>query len=132
MKVLVCGGRHFSDRVFAYQILDEAHKAVGFYSLMTGAAQGADRIALDWAHRNGVSSWQIPAEWEKYGKAAGPIRNQKMLDVGKPDLVIAFPGGKGTTHMVKIARAAGVEVREITAPGFPTPASPTPPQQSAR
>lgn len=47
------------------------------------------------------------------GKAAGPIRNQRMLDDGKPDRVLAFPGGRGTANMVKLAKAAGVPVHEI-------------------
>jgi hypothetical protein len=45
---------------------------------------------------------------------AGPIRKQQMLDEGKPDLVVAFPGGRGTAHMVRIARAAGIEVIEAS------------------
>ncbi|MEM9912925.1 MAG: hypothetical protein AAF922_19365 [Pseudomonadota bacterium] len=44
------------------------------------------------------------------GRAAGPIRNKEMLDEGCPDLVVAFPGGRGTANMVKQAQAAGVEV----------------------
>lgn len=53
------------------------------------------------------------ADWDKHGKAAGPIRNQQMLDEGKPDLVLAFAGGKGTDDMCRRARAAGVEVRRF-------------------
>ncbi len=51
-----------------------------------------------------------PAEWSKYGRRAGPIRNKQMLDVGKPHLVVAFPGGAGTANMVKQAKAAGVPI----------------------
>jgi acyl-CoA synthetase (NDP forming) len=57
----------------------------------------------------------FPANWKKHGKSAGPIRNQLMLDVGKPDLVIAFPGGSGTADMIRRARKAGVPVKEIPA-----------------
>jgi hypothetical protein len=48
------------------------------------------------------------ADWEKLGRSAGPIRNQAMLDEGRPDLVVAFPGHHGTADMVRRARAAGV------------------------
>jgi hypothetical protein len=52
------------------------------------------------------------ADWAKHGRSAGPIRNQRMLSDGKPDKVMAFPGGRGTRGMIALARAAGVEVLE--------------------
>ena len=54
-----------------------------------------------------------PADWDKHGKAAGPIRNKQMIDEGKPDLVIAFPGGRGTAGAVRLAKFAGVTVRVV-------------------
>lgn len=82
--------------------------------IISGKAKGADTVAIEWAVVNWCSWEEYPADWEQYGKAAGPIRNQRMLDEGKPDLVIAFPGGTGTADMVRRAKAAGIEVREIT------------------
>lgn len=58
---------------------------------------------------------QVPADWKTHGKRAGSIRNQKMIDDYHPQLVVAFPGGAGTADMVRRARAAGIEVREIPA-----------------
>ena len=49
-------------------------------------------------------------------KSAGHIRNQVMLDKGKPDVVVAFPGGRGTADMVRRAEGAGIEVRRIKWP----------------
>ena len=57
----------------------------------------------------------FPAEWKKHGKAAGPIRNRKMLQDGKPDLVLAFPGGRGTANMVELATDAGIRVMHVPA-----------------
>jgi len=54
-----------------------------------------------------------PAEWDKFGRRAGPLRNEQMLREGKPDVVVAFPGGRGTAHMVRIAKEAGIDVLEI-------------------
>lgn len=54
---------------------------------------------------------RYPADWERYGKRAGPIRNRKMLDQG-PDLVVAFGGDKGTADCVREARRRGIAVRE--------------------
>jgi hypothetical protein len=55
------------------------------------------------------------ADWDKHGRAAGPIRNQQMLDEGKPDLVVAFllPQGSGTLDMIRRTEKAGIEVRVI-------------------
>jgi len=55
----------------------------------------------------------VRAKWSKHGRAAGPIRNQEMIDECKPDLVVAFPGGRGTADMVRRAKAAGIRVIEV-------------------
>src|SRR5690606_25211324 len=91
--------------------LDRFHARKGPISvLIHGAARGADSIAGQWAASRGVEALSFPANWTRDGKAAGPIRNQRMLDEGQPDVVIAFPGGGGTADMVRRAKAAGVQV----------------------
>lgn len=82
-------------------------------TIISGGATGADTAAIDWAVTNWCQFEEYKADWEAHGKAAGPIRNAKMLAEGKPDFVVAFPGGKGTANMVKQARNAEVEVLEI-------------------
>lgn len=114
MRVLVCGGRDFSDCGLMFNTLDALAKVEVVDCIIEGDARGADRIAGAWAKRRRIDLRLFPADWAQYGKAAGPIRNQKMLDAGKPDLVIAFPGGNGTADMVRRARGAGIEVREIS------------------
>lgn len=81
--------------------------------IIHGGATGADNAAGNFACMNFCIEEVFPANWQKYNKAAGFVRNKKMLVEGKPDLVVAFPGGKGTANMVKLARAAGVKVMEI-------------------
>lgn len=78
-----------------------------------GGAQGADRIAREWCICRKVECRGYAADWKRHGRAAGPIRNQRMLDDGKPDLVIAFPGGRGTADMVRRAIATGIRAIEI-------------------
>jgi len=114
MKVLVCGGRNYGNITRVSQELDALPRAEGLI-VIEGGATGADRIARFWAHHNGCGILTFKADWERHGLAAGPVRNQQMIEEGKPDLVIAFPGGRGTADMVRRARAAGVEVREVTA-----------------
>lgn len=81
--------------------------------VIQGGATGADEHARTWCYVAGVQCITCLALWEKHGKAAGPIRNQKMLDDFQPELVLAFAGGRGTADMVRRAKAAGVLVREI-------------------
>ena len=82
-------------------------------TIISGAARGADSMAVDWAISNYACFKEFPANWDKYGKSAGYKRNIQMLKEGKPDLVIAFPGGRGTEMMCELAKEAGVEVRRI-------------------
>lgn len=112
-RVIVCGGRGFSDAEFLERKLDELHAEHQFRDLMQGGALGADRLAKIWALKHPeIVMWQINAEWSKFGLGAGHIRNRRMME-WKPDLVVAFPGGKGTKDMMEQARAAGVEVVEV-------------------
>lgn len=109
MRVLVCGGRDYND----YMTLSSVLETLDITVLIHGAAKGADSLADFFAKNDNLCVERYPADWAKYGKRAGYLRNQQMLDEGKPELVVAFPGGKGTAMMVKIAREAGIEVREI-------------------
>ncbi len=109
-KVLVCGGRDFDDRAAVYATLDRLHADRPFGAMIAGGARGADTLAVEWAQNRGVPFDVYMADWEGLGRKAGPIRNQRMLVEGKPDLVLAFPGGKGTAGMVTLARNAGVDV----------------------
>lgn len=118
MRVLVCGGRDFNDRDAMARALKEYKPkplttGVSDAIIIVGGAPGADTLAEEWADCFGVRKRVFLANWKAHGKAAGPIRNQRMLDEGKPDLVLAFPGGRGTADMVKRARAAGVRVVEV-------------------
>lgn len=112
-RVLVCGGRTFNDHRLVGAVLNKFHDEVGIDLIIQGGARGADELAFAWARANGVAEEQYDADWENQGSFAGPARNTRMLNEGKPDLVIAFPGGRGTADMVKKARRAGVEVIEI-------------------
>ena len=113
-RVLVCGDRDWDDVEFMYDELDKLADIANPH-IIHGAARGADRIAGEWAKSRMVPVRPFPADWDQYGKAAGPIRNQQMLDEGKPDLVMAFhndiENSKGTRDMVRRARKADIEVK---------------------
>ena len=113
MRLLVCGGRDYSDHEALFDTLDNYHAVKPITVLIHGAARGADMLSQSWADQRAVETIQFPAKWNRDGKAAGPIRNKLMLTEGKPDFVLAFPGGRGTANMVKQAKAAGIAVREL-------------------
>lgn len=116
-RILVCGGRDYRNHLHLSQVMSEASSEFGSkddpVTVIHGGARGADDLAGQWAELNDLAVEVYPANWKADGKAAGPIRNSRMLTDGKPDLVIAFPGGRGTADMISKAKRAGILVREI-------------------
>ncbi|CAH2910550.1 MAG: hypothetical protein CPSOU_1806 [uncultured Paraburkholderia sp.] len=112
MKVLVCGGRDYDDDLHVFSTLCAEHRETLISLIIEGGADGADAWAQAWARAFGVQCQTVRADWQKHGRAAGPMRNAQMLTL-KPDLVIAFPGGHGTANMVRQAKQAGVPVKII-------------------
>ncbi len=110
MRVLVCGGRDFTDWDYVDQTLGQIHRKLHITQVIEGGAPGADRLGRRWANENAISLLTFDADWDRYGNRAGPVRNCKMLREGNPELVVAFKGGTGTRHMVGIAEEAGVRV----------------------
>lgn len=111
MKILVCGSRDWADAKAITDTLDAYRAqdvAKGWTTvIIQGGASGADAIADGWARGVGVVSLTFPADWPTHGRGAGPIRNQRMLDEGMPDVVLAFRCegvSKGTDDMVRRAR----------------------------
>ncbi len=116
MRVLVTGGRDYTNRRFVWSSLDRHLLSDprilrdGELVIIEGGAAGVDTLARQWVKyfkrivirpAFDVSVITEPADWHAHGRAAGPIRNQKMLDEHEPDTLIAFPGGRGTNDMVE-------------------------------
>ena len=120
-RVLVCGGRNL-DAADVWDWLERnlrdalqerfGHQAWPVTVLMHGGANGADGGAGLWAGSENIKILAFEADWKRHGRAAGPIRNSTMLRDGKPDVVVAFPGGKGTANMKSQAEEFGVPVIE--------------------
>ena len=113
MKLLVTGGRNYSNFERVNKVLIWLHDQTPITLLVSGGATGADYWCKLWAETLGipVATYAItPRCWKKYGKSAGPRRNQMMLDEEKPDRCIAFPGGRGTADMVLRCEKRGVPV----------------------
>lgn len=109
MRVLICGSREWTDAKAIRLTIEKL--PLGSIIVHGACPTGADAIADELARAYGFHVKPYPADWTKYGNAAGPIRNRRMLVEGKPDLVIAFDlGGDGTRNMIEQAKQAGVRV----------------------
>lgn len=113
--VIVCGGRTFDDSNFLHKRLFKYHQKHNITVLIHGDARGVDGYASAWCKvAPGVSEIKVPAMWVSFGKGAGPIRNRLMPRLlPKIHRVIAFPGGKGTEDMVKVAKKLGIKVLRV-------------------
>jgi predicted Rossmann-fold nucleotide-binding protein len=110
-RLIVCGGRDYNHREIVYSYLDGALEKLGdCLVVISGGAPGADTLAEEWARENDVPVRVFKADWKTHGRRAGPIRNQRMLEEGQPNMVLAFPGGKGTEDMISRAVKARVPV----------------------
>lgn len=113
IRVLVTGGRHYKDKKKVFEVLDQIHELSGISAVGNGHAAGADSLAHLWCRSRGVKECRYRANWLRYGKRAGPIRNAGMLSLFQPDLIVAFPGGEGTANMVSLGNDKGVPVVEV-------------------
>ena len=109
-KLAVTGGRNYTDKESLFKVLDKVNNKRNVTLLIHGNAKGADSLACMWAKIRKIPQIAFDADWSMYGKSAGPIRNREMLDIGKPDGVVAFPGGRGTADMVKQSKIRQIEV----------------------
>jgi hypothetical protein len=118
-RALVCGGRTYDDGMTVGRVLDSLDPS----SIIEGGADGADWLARLWSLQCGVASSSDtyaprPEDARRWGHArARTMRNARMLAEGKPDYVLAFPGGRGTEDMVSKAKAAGVPVLRVRRDG---------------
>jgi F420-dependent methylenetetrahydromethanopterin dehydrogenase len=118
VKVLVCGSRTWNDHLPVWLFLAgiKATNPDAVVRVCHGTAQGADTYAGEAAEQLGLEVSTFRADWTTHGRAAGPIRNKRMLDEFEPHIVVAFsehPITKGTKHMVSIAREADIPVYVI-------------------
>ena len=113
-RVLVCGGRGYTDKDILYDYLNERLAAWHFKVLIHGDARGADRLADAWALEHGVQPAACRANWPRWPRQAGPIRNNRML-ILQPQVCIAFPGHTGTADMIRQCESSGIEVKRVPA-----------------
>ena len=126
-RVLVTGGRDYLGGQAVFSRLatcrqEAVRTGLKLMVIHGDCPTGADHWAALWCRREGIDERRYPAQWNLHGRSAGPRRNQRMLDEEQPDLVLVFPGGRGTADLVRRAATAGVLVAHL--------ASEMPPQLS--
>jgi hypothetical protein len=104
----------YADRNRIFEVLSELHRERGIEVILHGAASGADLLSVAWADKNGLRAIGFPANWGKDGKLAAQKRNQRIMSEGRPHLLLAFPGGKGTAEMIRLAKAERLDVIEVS------------------
>lgn len=119
LRILVCGGRHFEDYNKLKGVLEKELNLKNLTSqdveIVSGHCKGADMLGERWAKETKASVKIFPADWVKYKKSAGPIRNKQMIDYingFENKMVVAFvsPNSKGTKQTVRLAQKNSIPV----------------------
>ena len=120
-RIIIAGGRDFNN----YNLLKETMWNIfidrptdkSFVEIISGCANGADKLGILYANDYGINLKKFPADWDKFGKSAGYIRNKEMAKYAREEngVLIAFWDGqsKGTRHMIDLANEYKLEVHVI-------------------
>lgn len=108
MRVIIAGSRDFED----FEQLAGAVRDSGFRitEVVSGCARGADLLGEVWAEEQGIPVKKFPAEWEKFGKMAGPIRNRRMAQYAQGLIALWDGSSRGTENMIQLAQEKGIPV----------------------
>lgn len=108
MRLIIAGGRSRRISKNDKDLLDEIYEQEDIDTVISGDCKGVDQDGSEWAESKGIRVWRYPAEWQKYGKRAGPIRNEEMAKTA--DAVVLFPGGVGTESMFNLAKKYNLRI----------------------
>jgi hypothetical protein len=119
MRILITGSRTWTDREMVYNLLEAANRKPGPHTLVHGGARGADTIAGQIAAEFGWTVEVHEADWGHDGRAAGVLRNNKMVNLGA-DLCLAFimNNSPGASHCARLARMAGINTAKFHRPAL--------------
>jgi hypothetical protein len=107
MRVIIAGGRYFEDMGLLTEFMDTVRTNFDITEIVHGGAKGADMLGEAWALASRIPTRCFPADWQKHGLRAGPIRNAEMAQYA--DVLVAFWDGesKGTKNMIQTMKQAG-------------------------
>lgn len=110
MRLIVAGGRGYCFTAADAARLDRLAVELRVTEIVHGCASGADLCAEKWAANRLIPTTTFRPDWQRHGRAAGPIRNRAMAEYA--DALVAFPGGRGTADMVRQAKERGLTVHD--------------------
>ena len=128
-KIGVTGGRNYKDKLWVFHIMDYVYRNTEDMFLIVGDAAGVDEFCRAWAKYRCIPHEIFEANWTKYGRSAGPLRNKAMRDSGI-ELLIAFEGGIGTKNMVQLCKEK--KIRILTPPNRSMITNPEEPKESSK
>jgi len=108
MKVIIAGSRDFNDYELLSKTVNESN--IKITEIISGTARGADRLGERYAKENKIEIKRFPAEWEKFGRQAGYLRNKQMAEYGDALIAFRIDKSKGTSHMIELARKNNLQV----------------------
>jgi hypothetical protein len=115
MKLIIAGSRNFTDYKKLAEACDQLLQDQTNIEIVSGAYyRGADKLGMKYAKERNYKLTEFPADWNRYGRAAGPKRNEQMAKYA--DALMAFWDGKsrGTKHMIDMANNTGLKIRIIS------------------
>lgn len=108
VKLIIAGGRDFVYQPIHVRKLNSLRELIAIVEVVSGCAKGADKFGELWANGHGIPVKRFKADWDKYGKAAGAIRNEEMAKYASD--VVLFPGNRGTNNMYEQAEKYGLKI----------------------
>lgn len=113
MKVIVAGGRDFRDYDLLKSVLDQYKEIFPDIEIVSGKAKGADSLGEKWAIENKIHVYSFPANWDKFGKSAGYMRNEQMAKFADQSICFWDQKSKGTKHMINLCKKNGLHCKIV-------------------
>lgn len=111
MKVIIAGSRYIEDYNLVAQAIDDSGFEIT--EVVSGCSRGVDKIGESWARSHGIPIEHYQADWQNFGKAAGPVRNRGMAQYADALIAILAPGSKGTADMIRQAKIYGLKIHIV-------------------
>lgn len=118
IRCIIAGCRNFTGYAYLKAVCDYAFKNVDLadVTIISGGAKGTDSLGEKYAKEHNISLEIYPADWEKFGKRAGPVRNSQMAETGTHLLAFWDGVSRGTKNMIEQAEGKGLKVTVIKLP----------------
>lgn len=113
MKIIVAGSRTVKDKIMVFNKLKSLHRAYPNMEIVSGCASGPDTFAINFANENEVKIHMFPADWNKFGKRAGYIRNEEMAKFSDGLLIFWDGISSGSKHMITLAIKHKLKIKVI-------------------